>query len=271
MAVKRMFMVGALLCLAFFLFESIGFTQSMQQGVSIFKQAQQDQTKARSMEDMNNALRIFERIGAGREEGIKALTLARTIGNKEKPKDSLLVVADPVFNMKDRRAQQASETRLSQREKEYNIQRMAAMEDSAGPLFPQLHETGNLADYLGKMYGSNRLSLTGLQANKAGLLAKIAPTIDQYGSVVFATHGVMSTHVPGLMEPFLALSMAPPGTDGFLKMSDILSLKMDADVVALTACQSGLGERTFEGRRNEHGKGVPICWSKICPDVSMGS
>jgi CHAT domain-containing protein len=52
----------------------------------------------------------------------------------------------------------------------------------------------------------------------------------------------MSTHVPGLMEPFLALTMAPSGTDGFLKMSDVLSLKMNADVVALTACQTGLGK-----------------------------
>ena len=77
--------------------------------------------------------------------------------------------------------------------------------------------------------GSNCLSLTGLQANKADFLSRIAPTIDQYGSVVFATHGVMSTHVPGLMEPFLDLTMAPSGTDGFLKMSDILSLKMNSD------------------------------------------
>ena len=175
-------------------------------------------------------------------QSITALTLARTIGNKEKPKDSLLVVADPVFNMKDRRAQQASETRLSQKEKEYNIQRMAAMEDDLGPLFPQLPETGKLAANLSLMYGSNCLSITGLKADKLDFLAKIAPRMDQYGKVVFATHGVMGNKVPGVMEPFLALTMVPPGTDGFLKMSDILSLKMNADIVALTACQTGLGK-----------------------------
>ena len=175
-------------------------------------------------------------------QSITALTLARTIGNKEKPKDSLLVVADPVFNMKDRRAQQASETRLSQREKEYNIQRMAAMEDDLGPIFPQLPETGKLAANLSSMYGSNCLSITGLKADKLDFLAKIAPRMDQYGKVVFATHGVMGNKVPGVMEPFLALSMVPPGADGFLKMSDILSLKMNSDIVALTACQTGLGK-----------------------------
>jgi CHAT domain-containing protein len=175
-------------------------------------------------------------------QSITALTLARTIGNREKPKDSLLVVADPVFNMKDRRAQKASETRLSQKEKEYNIQRMAAMEDDLGPLFPQLPETGKLAANLSSMYGSNCLSITGLKADKEDFLAKVAPRMDQYGKVVFATHGVMGNKVPGVMEPFLALTMVPPGTDGFLKMSDILSLKMNSDIVALTACQTGLGK-----------------------------
>jgi CHAT domain-containing protein len=156
----------------------------------------------------------------------------------------LLVIAEPVFAMKDQRSQQASPTKLAERDKQNNLQLMQTIEDTGGGSFSfkRLPETGVLADNLGKMYGSHCLSLTGLRANKADFLFKIAPAIDQYGSVVFATHGVMSTHVPGLMEPFLALSMTPPGTDGFLKMSEILSLKMNADVVALTACQSGLGE-----------------------------
>jgi tetratricopeptide (TPR) repeat protein len=178
----------------------------------------------------------------GYYQSVTALTLARTIANKEKPKDSLLVVADPVFNMKDQRAQQASETRLSQKEKEYNIQRMTTIEDTAGPLFPQLPETGKLAESLSKMYETNCLSITGIKADKLDFISKIAPKIDQFGSVVFATHGVMGNQVPGIMEPFLALTMVPPGMDGFLKMSDILSLKMNSDIVALTACQTGLGK-----------------------------
>jgi len=119
---------------------------------------------------------------------------------------------------------------------------MTAMEDSVGLLFPQLPETGKLADDLVKMYGTNCLSITGLRADKLDFLSKIAPWMDQYGSVVFATHGVMGNQIPGIMEPFLALTLVPPGMDGFLKMSDILSLKMNSDIVALTACQTGLGK-----------------------------
>ena len=41
----------------------------------------------------------------------------------------------------------------------------------------------------------------------------------------------------------------PPGTDGFLRMTEVMGLNMNADIVALTACQTGLGKRTAgEGR-----------------------
>lgn len=175
-------------------------------------------------------------------QSLSALTLVRNMGAKIKPKDSLLVVADPVFNLKDKRAQLASPIGLAEKEKEYNIKLMQAIEESGGPTFKQLPETGILADNLVNMYGDNCLALTGLKADKSDFLTKVAPRIDQYGNVVFATHGVVSSKTAGLMEPFLALTMVPHGTDGFLKMSDILSLKMNADIVALTACQTGLGK-----------------------------
>jgi CHAT domain-containing protein len=43
------------------------------------------------------------------------------------------------------------------------------------------------------------------------------------------------------MEPVLALTMVPPGVDGFLTMSEVAGLKTNADIVALTACQTGVG------------------------------
>ena len=177
-------------------------------------------------------------------QSITALTLARTLARKDKPKDRTLVVADPVFSMQDARAQQASQTRLAEAEKQQNIELMRAMEEEGQNFFmmKRLPRTSQLADGLEQIYGDDCVSMTGLKANKPDFMTKIAPKIDSYSNIVFATHGVMSTRIPGLMEPFLALTMCPPGTDGFLKMSDILSLKMNADVVALTACQTGLGK-----------------------------
>ncbi len=181
-------------------------------------------------------------------QSLSALTLVRKMRGNDKPKDSLLVVADPVFDLKDKRAQLASPNKLAQNEKDHNIRLMQAVEESGGLKFKQLPETGVLAENLQNIFGANCLTLTGLQADKNDFLTKVAPRLNQYGNVVFATHGVVSSKTAGLMEPFLALTMVPYGTDGFLKMSDILSLKMNADIVALTACQTGLGaELSGEG------------------------
>ena len=81
---------------------------------------------------------------------LSALTLVRNMGAKIKPKDSVLVVADPVFNLKDERAQLASPIRSAEKEKEYNIKLMQAIEESGGPTFNQLPETGILAENLAK-------------------------------------------------------------------------------------------------------------------------
>ena len=179
-------------------------------------------------------------------QSITALTLSRNMGGKDRPGDKLLVVADPVFFMSDRRAQQGnlSGLQVAEADKENYLQLMQTIEEnSLGNFsFKRLPHTGVLAKNVANIYGNNCIALTGLQANKEYFFSKIAPRINEFGSIIFATHGIMSTRVPGLMEPFLALSMTPPGTDGFLRMSEILSLKMNADVVALTACQSGLGK-----------------------------
>ena len=38
-------------------------------------------------------------------------------------------------------------------------------------------------------------------------------------------------------------SLVPPGSDGYLRMSEVMGLRLNADLVALTACQTGVGNR----------------------------
>lgn len=69
--------------------------------------------------------------------------------------------------------------------------------------------------------------------------------LSKFKIVAFATHGLLPGDLNGLTEPALALtapSVAGVGGNGLLTMSKILSLKLDADWVVLSACNSGAGE-----------------------------
>jgi CHAT domain-containing protein len=118
---------------------------------------------------------------------------------------------------------------------------MVAMEEKGGVRFPRLAETASLASGFRERYPDQCDVLTGLEAGKGCFLDTFAPKLNRYQWLVFATHGILSDQAPGIREPSLVLTRIPPGTDGFLKMSEIVGLKVDADLVALIACQTGVG------------------------------
>lgn len=63
--------------------------------------------------------------------------------------------------------------------------------------------------------------------------------------IAFATHGLMPSDLNGLDQPALALSapdVAGGIGDGLLTMDEILALKLNADWVVLSACNTAAGE-----------------------------
>jgi CHAT domain-containing protein/Tfp pilus assembly protein PilF len=67
-----------------------------------------------------------------------------------------------------------------------------------------------------------------------------------YGIVYFATHGLVAGDVKGLAEPSLVLSIPRQPTefdDGLLTASEVAQLKLNADWVVLSACNTIAGDK----------------------------
>ncbi len=68
----------------------------------------------------------------------------------------------------------------------------------------------------------------------------------QYRVLHFATHGALAGQVRGTIEPGLIMTppqQTTPTDDGYLSSSDISALKLDADWVVLSACNTAGGEK----------------------------
>ena len=69
--------------------------------------------------------------------------------------------------------------------------------------------------------------------------------LSEYRVIAFATHGLVPGELDGLTQPALALSAptaADQDDDGLLTMEEILALRLDADWVVLSACNTASGQ-----------------------------
>ena len=108
---------------------------------------------------------------------------------------------------------------------------------------PPLPETRAELVALAKALGANAQAdlLLGAAATREAVLA--APLADRR-VVAFATHGLMPGELPGVSKPALALA---PGQDEaaspLLELDDVLTLRLNAQAVLLSACNTAAGEQ----------------------------
>ncbi|MDD5712934.1 MAG: CHAT domain-containing protein, partial [Smithellaceae bacterium] len=166
---------------------------------------------------------------------------------KESPQFArpLFALADPVYDDSDARyAKRSSGNIVLAAADHASTLNMRGALLRSGFTLPRLPETRDEVVEIGTLFcyklGDPDIKLD-MDASKSELLKT---DLSRYRFIHFATHGLLSGDIPYILEPALVLSQ--PGNakpeDGFLKMSEILDLKLNADAVVLSACKTALGK-----------------------------
>lgn len=120
---------------------------------------------------------------------------------------------------------------------------------------PPLPETRDEVQELAKILGADPKAdlILGTDATRASVLkSSTSGQLAKKQVVVFATHGLLAGDLPNLNQPALAMAAsANPNESPLLTLEDVLSLKLNADWVVLSACNTagadGRAEEAMSG------------------------
>jgi CHAT domain-containing protein len=116
----------------------------------------------------------------------------------------------------------------------------ARLADALAPLPDSAEELKAVAAKVGASASDIHLGRNATEAN-----VKRLPLAD-YRVLYFATHGLVAGDVKGLGEPSLALTLPNEPSeldDGLLTASEVAQLRLNADWVVLSACNTAAGEK----------------------------
>jgi CHAT domain-containing protein/Tfp pilus assembly protein PilF len=185
---------------------------------------------------------------------VLALLRREQQGRPRAPKE-IAVFADPVFDRRDIRVRgRAAGGSGSRSRLDRGAGARTVFSPSAGNLnlfrpgltmsgtsLPRLEYTRQLAETaLRGVPADDGFKALDFAANRQAVLAS---SLAQYRTVVFATHGLANAQYPELSG--IALSMVDAQgrpQEGFLRLHDVYNLELNADLVVLGACETGVGK-----------------------------
>ena len=172
--------------------------------------------------------------------------LRRELAGRPVAAKALAIFADPVFSADDPRLQRAQSQTTGAGERsglEQPLTRSARESGVAGAglRIPRLPGTSREAAAIVALVpeAERKLALN-FDASRA---AATSAELSQYRIIHFATHGLLNSQHPELSGVVLSLVDAQgKPQDGFLRAHEIYNLRLPAELVVLSACQTGLGK-----------------------------
>jgi len=181
-------------------------------------------------------------------------TLRRETAGRKPSEKSLAVLADPVFTGDDTRVRRnvgkagAEEKIRSADSDELDVgflqmtrsSRETGVIGAEGAFGRLLSTRREAAAILALVPERERMQALDFQASRTTALR---PELGEYRIVHFSTHGLLNNIHPELSGIVLSLvDKEGHQQDGFLRLQDIYNLKLPAELVVLSACQTGLGK-----------------------------
>lgn len=201
---------------------------------------------------------LIRRAAIAQLPSANAFMALRRGSESKKVRQSFAGFGDPVFsidtspattrgirNLAMAKAKDATEDRLESQVKGGRTARTGSSDPSQPSAISLLAALPETADELREIASvlkadPKRDVHTGRAASEKNVKAA---RLDDRRVVAFATHGIASGEVSGLDQPALAFSnpaiTGDKDDDGFLTMDAVLALKLDADWVILSACNTG--------------------------------
>ncbi len=190
---------------------------------------------------------LTREIAVAQVPSVTALTALRSLPESSQNRKSFVGFGDPYFSAsQEKSAQKSGATQLATRGMPLRLRsapKTVGVSSAELALLPRLPDTSQEIEEIAKVVGADPSDI--FLHKQASVKRVTSMDLSDRKVVMFSTHGLVPGELNGLTQPALAMS-SPEVTgdqdDGLLTMDKVIALKLDADWVVLSACNTAAGE-----------------------------